>query len=229
MDRRGQKRVLIAGGGVAALEAALALRHLAEDRVRIELLAPEPRFWYRPLAVAAPFELGDVLHFELGALARRDRSRPHTRGPRRHRRVEACRAHVQEHATRVRHPPRGVRRSPHAGDPRCPHVSRPGGHRGHRERASRARERRRRLSCVRDPVGGRLLASGLRARAAHLRAPRPAGGSRRGDNGRDARGRAATGVRPTGERGDASALRTTAASCSEQVPTRPTSSTECCG
>ncbi len=38
--------------------------------MRIELLAPEPRFWYRPLAVAAPFELGDVLHFELGALAR---------------------------------------------------------------------------------------------------------------------------------------------------------------
>ena len=70
MDSRAQKRVLIAGGGVAALEAALALRRLAEDRVRIELLAPEPRFWYRPLAVAAPFELGDVLHFELGALAR---------------------------------------------------------------------------------------------------------------------------------------------------------------
>jgi sulfide:quinone oxidoreductase len=37
-------RVLIAGGGVAALEAALALRALAEDRVRVELLAPEPQF-----------------------------------------------------------------------------------------------------------------------------------------------------------------------------------------
>ena len=70
MDRHGQRRVLIAGGGVAALEAALALRRLAADRVRIELLAPEARFWYRPLAVAAPFELGDVLHFELGAMAR---------------------------------------------------------------------------------------------------------------------------------------------------------------
>ena len=70
MDRQRRKRVLIAGGGVAALEAALALRRLAEDRVQIELLAPEPRFWYRPLAVAAPFELGDVLHLELGALAR---------------------------------------------------------------------------------------------------------------------------------------------------------------
>lgn len=70
MDSQSQKRVLIAGGGVAALEAALALRRIAEDRVRIELLAPEPHFWYRPLAVAAPFELGDVLHFELDGLAR---------------------------------------------------------------------------------------------------------------------------------------------------------------
>ena len=31
------KRVLIAGGGVAALEAMLALRSLAYDRVRVEL------------------------------------------------------------------------------------------------------------------------------------------------------------------------------------------------
>lgn len=69
MDRQAQKRVLIAGGGVAALEAALALRELAEDKVRVELLAPEPHFWYRPLSVAAPFEQGDVLHFELDGLA----------------------------------------------------------------------------------------------------------------------------------------------------------------
>jgi sulfide:quinone oxidoreductase len=62
-------RVLIAGGGVAALEAMLALRDLAEDRVDLELLAPEPHFWYRPLAVAEPFGLGHVHHFELGDLA----------------------------------------------------------------------------------------------------------------------------------------------------------------
>jgi len=62
-------RVLIAGGGVAALEAALALRELAEDRVSIELLAPEPRFWYRPLAVAEPFGTGSVNGVELTALA----------------------------------------------------------------------------------------------------------------------------------------------------------------
>ena len=65
-----RKHVLIAGGGVAALEAALALRELSADRVEVELLAPEPHFWYRPLSVAAPFELGEVNRFELGGLAR---------------------------------------------------------------------------------------------------------------------------------------------------------------
>jgi sulfide:quinone oxidoreductase len=62
-------RVLVAGGGVAALEAALAMRALAEDRVSVELLAPEPQFWYRPLAVAEPFSLGALRHFDLSELA----------------------------------------------------------------------------------------------------------------------------------------------------------------
>jgi sulfide:quinone oxidoreductase len=61
--------VLVAGGGVAALEAALGLRALAEERVRVELIAPEPRFWYRPVSVAEPFELGKVRHFGLPELA----------------------------------------------------------------------------------------------------------------------------------------------------------------
>ena len=61
--------VLIAGGGVAALEAALALRELSQDRVTVELLAPEPHFWYRPVAVAEPFGLGEVRRFELSELA----------------------------------------------------------------------------------------------------------------------------------------------------------------
>jgi sulfide:quinone oxidoreductase len=62
-------RVLIAGGGVAALEAALALRALGENQVSVEMLAPEPQFWYRPLAVAEPFDLGEVRQFELAELA----------------------------------------------------------------------------------------------------------------------------------------------------------------
>jgi sulfide:quinone oxidoreductase len=67
MDRD-DAHVLIAGGGVAALEAALALRALAGDRASVELVAPEPRFWYRPMAVAEPFGLGEVRHFELPEL-----------------------------------------------------------------------------------------------------------------------------------------------------------------
>jgi sulfide:quinone oxidoreductase len=66
---RTETDVLIAGGGVAALEAALALTALADGRLRVELLAPEPRFSYRPLAVAEPFALGEVRHFELSKLA----------------------------------------------------------------------------------------------------------------------------------------------------------------
>jgi sulfide:quinone oxidoreductase len=62
-------RVLIAGGGVAALECALALRHLAEERVDIELLAPETHFWYRPLAVVEPFGAAQLHGLELAQLA----------------------------------------------------------------------------------------------------------------------------------------------------------------
>ena len=64
-------RVVIAGGGVAALEAALALRALAEGRIDVELVAPEPRFWYRPAAVGEPFGLAAVTSFPLADLAAR--------------------------------------------------------------------------------------------------------------------------------------------------------------
>lgn len=62
-------RVLIAGGGVAALETLLALRSLAEERVAIELLAPEREFVYRPLAVAEIFDLGETHRFDVGRIA----------------------------------------------------------------------------------------------------------------------------------------------------------------
>jgi sulfide:quinone oxidoreductase len=61
--------VLIVGGGVAGLEAMLALRALAEGRAAIELLGAEPRFWYRPLAVAEPFASGRVEEVELAEMA----------------------------------------------------------------------------------------------------------------------------------------------------------------
>jgi sulfide:quinone oxidoreductase len=51
----GKLHVVIIGGGVAGLEALMALRDLAGDRVEITLVAPDPDFTYKPLAVEEPF------------------------------------------------------------------------------------------------------------------------------------------------------------------------------
>jgi sulfide:quinone oxidoreductase len=48
-------RVLVAGGGVAALESVLAIHALAAGRVRIELLAPGGEYVERPSSVMSPF------------------------------------------------------------------------------------------------------------------------------------------------------------------------------
>jgi sulfide:quinone oxidoreductase len=48
-------RVLVAGGGVAALETVLALHALAGPRVAIELLAPAGEYVERPSSVLTPF------------------------------------------------------------------------------------------------------------------------------------------------------------------------------
>jgi sulfide:quinone oxidoreductase len=48
-------RILVAGGGVAAAEAVLALDTLAGDRVEIELLAPRDEFIEKPASVVTPF------------------------------------------------------------------------------------------------------------------------------------------------------------------------------
>jgi sulfide:quinone oxidoreductase len=53
---RERPRVLVAGGGVAALEACLLLRaHVGAEEVDIELLTPHQRFSYRPLSVLESF------------------------------------------------------------------------------------------------------------------------------------------------------------------------------
>ncbi|HEU5213700.1 MAG TPA: FAD-dependent oxidoreductase [Gaiellaceae bacterium] len=61
-------RVLIAGGGVAALEAALALRADASGLVDVEVLAPDTEFVYRPLATAAPFHAAESARLPLKML-----------------------------------------------------------------------------------------------------------------------------------------------------------------
>ena len=63
------RQVLIAGGGPAALETALALQRLAGDRAAITLLAPDLELVYRPLSIAEPFGAAAPRRFSVGALA----------------------------------------------------------------------------------------------------------------------------------------------------------------
>ncbi len=62
-------QVVIAGGGVAAIEALIALRDLLDGFVGIDLVAPGEDFVYRPLSVAEPFELAEPRHFALRKIA----------------------------------------------------------------------------------------------------------------------------------------------------------------
>jgi len=62
--------ILIAGGGVAAVEAVAALRALAGSEPRITLLAPQPRFESRPSSVATPFGYGAPPKLPLDIVAR---------------------------------------------------------------------------------------------------------------------------------------------------------------
>jgi sulfide:quinone oxidoreductase len=60
-DSDDRVRVLVAGAGVGGLEAALALRARAGEFVRVDVMAPERCFTYRPLSVNEPFgEAGTV-------------------------------------------------------------------------------------------------------------------------------------------------------------------------
>src|SRR4051794_13134207 len=62
-------RVLIAGGGVAALEALVALHALAPGRVTADLVSASPDFVYRPLEVGEPFGLGHPQRHPLHEIA----------------------------------------------------------------------------------------------------------------------------------------------------------------
>ncbi len=63
-------RVLIVGGGVAGLEAALALRELAGERIATTLLSGTREFVYRPMRVAEPFGGTVARHYSLAEIAR---------------------------------------------------------------------------------------------------------------------------------------------------------------
>ena len=70
--------VVVAGAGVAGIEAALALSELAGDLVEVELLSPADAFVYRPMLVAEPFGSAEALQVPLSKVAA-DTGARHTR------------------------------------------------------------------------------------------------------------------------------------------------------
>ena len=64
-QRGDRQKVLIAGGGVAGIEAALALRDLAGDRVEVDLHDPRREFVFRPFAVGEPYGAAKVFRYDL--------------------------------------------------------------------------------------------------------------------------------------------------------------------
>jgi sulfide:quinone oxidoreductase len=64
-------RVVICGGGIAAVEGLLRLRTLTGDALDATLVAPGGELRYRPLAVDEPFALRRVRSYPLGTIARR--------------------------------------------------------------------------------------------------------------------------------------------------------------
>ena len=63
-------RVVICGGGIAAVEGLLRLRRLLGESVSVKLIAPDPELVYRPMAVAQPFTVGHAARYPLRRIAR---------------------------------------------------------------------------------------------------------------------------------------------------------------
>jgi len=60
--------VCIVGGGVAAIEAALALSDLAPAHTDVTVIAPNSEFVYRPMTVTEPFAFGGARHYPLAPI-----------------------------------------------------------------------------------------------------------------------------------------------------------------
>jgi sulfide:quinone oxidoreductase len=61
-------RVIVAGGGVAALETVLALADLAPEYTDVTVLAPNSEFVYRPMTVREPFAYGAASRYPLAPI-----------------------------------------------------------------------------------------------------------------------------------------------------------------
>ncbi|HET7591008.1 MAG TPA: FAD-dependent oxidoreductase [Solirubrobacterales bacterium] len=71
MNGAGAAKVLVVGGGVGAVEAAIALRELVGEKARVEICAGRGDFVYRPFAVGEPYGASRVLRYDLEPIARR--------------------------------------------------------------------------------------------------------------------------------------------------------------
>jgi sulfide:quinone oxidoreductase len=71
IDNTTRPHVLVAGGGVAALEFVLALAEHLPGVADVELVTPEPAFTYRPLAIAETFGAGAPYRLDLAKLTTR--------------------------------------------------------------------------------------------------------------------------------------------------------------
>src|SRR5437660_7734138 len=65
---REHTHVVVAGGGVAAVETLLALRELAGQRVQVTVISPQREFLYRPVTVAEAFERGEARSYVLAEI-----------------------------------------------------------------------------------------------------------------------------------------------------------------
>jgi sulfide:quinone oxidoreductase len=71
-DGHGEQRfrVLVAGGGVAAVETVLALHELAGERVAVTVIAPGEELVYRPMTVREPFSYAAAGRYPLAPIVR---------------------------------------------------------------------------------------------------------------------------------------------------------------
>ena len=63
-----QLRVIVVGGGVAALETALALADLALDLTDVTVIAPNAELVYRPMVVREPFAYAGAQRYPLAEM-----------------------------------------------------------------------------------------------------------------------------------------------------------------
>ncbi len=63
-------RVIVVGGGVAALETVLALADLAPEQTDVTVISPNDEFVYRPMTVREPFAYGAAQRYPLAPILR---------------------------------------------------------------------------------------------------------------------------------------------------------------